>query len=243
MTPDRIVEFAEDLARIAAAGGGCTALAAHLAQTASGGVLLEDAEWRHVAAAGGAPIPPSARDLLVADSVTDRTPHAHRNGRPGASVPVLAGALHLGWLSLFPQSELEPEAAALLRLTASAIALELAKDRAGGRGRRQNFWERLVGGAYGDMHAVRDDAAARGVSVAGQYVVVALEPESPDDGSDTGLTALHAFATESFHATDAEMGIVERGTRLLLLLPAAREVDADNARTAATLLAENRGEA
>ena len=49
---DDLVEFAESLARIACSGGGPKALAAHLARTAGGGVLLEDAQWRHLAAAG-----------------------------------------------------------------------------------------------------------------------------------------------------------------------------------------------
>ncbi len=66
MTPQAIVEFTEALARIAASGGGAKALTAHLARTLGGGVLLEDAHWRHLAAAGAGPMPASARATVEA---------------------------------------------------------------------------------------------------------------------------------------------------------------------------------
>ncbi len=59
--PEAIVEFSEALARIAASGGApkhCWRIGATFA---GGGVLLEDAHWRHLAAAGTGPIPASAR--------------------------------------------------------------------------------------------------------------------------------------------------------------------------------------
>ena len=233
MTPGGIVEFAEELARIAAAGGGCNALAASLAQATGGGVLVEDSDWRHIAAAGTGTIPATARDLFELTSGLDRLPRPHRNGRAGVTISILAGTAHLGWLSLF-SSTTDPQVEALLRLTASSMAVELAREQSGGRGRRRSFWERLATGAYADTHAVRDDAATRGVTVAPQYVVVALEGESADDAS--GMVTLRNLAAEAFHAGDAEMGILERGTRLLVLVPAAREVDVENAQTAATLL-------
>ena len=233
MTPGAIVEFAEELARIAAAGGGCNALAASLAQATGAGVLVEDSDWRHIAAAGSGTIPASARDLFEPGGEPARLPRPHRNGRAGITISILAGTAHLGWLTLFSAPE-DSHIEALLRLAASSMAVELAREQTGGRGRRRSFWERLAGGAYADTHAVRDDALTRGVSVAPQYVVVALEGESTDEAG--GTATLRNLAAEAFHASDAEMGILERGTRLLLLVPAAREVDVENAQTAATLL-------
>jgi hypothetical protein len=61
VTPEAIVEFTETLARIAASGGGPKALTAHLAQATGAGVLLEDAQWRHLATAGSSSSAGSAR--------------------------------------------------------------------------------------------------------------------------------------------------------------------------------------
>ena len=86
MRPEEIVAFAEALARITASGGGPKALAAHLAQAVSGGVLLEDAQWRHLAAAGSHQVPPSARSVV-------------ESGAEGKVLRVNSGDLHVGWLS------------------------------------------------------------------------------------------------------------------------------------------------
>ncbi|MBD5604670.1 MAG: hypothetical protein IAI48_06210, partial [Candidatus Eremiobacteraeota bacterium] len=68
MSNDELVEFAEGLARVASTGGGPKALAAHLGTLLDAAVLVEDAEWRHVALAGAAKrsVPPSSRDLISA---------------------------------------------------------------------------------------------------------------------------------------------------------------------------------
>jgi hypothetical protein len=164
MTPDRIVEFAEDFARIAAAGGGAKALAAHLSDAAGVGVLVEDAEWRHVATAGKGSLPASARGLS--------------NGR-AHTVPIAAGSTALGYLSVFPGSDgLDDDLARVVRLAAAAIALELSREADGGRSRRRTFWERLIAGAYHEVSSAREDAAARGIALAAQYVCVALEAEA-----------------------------------------------------------------
>ncbi len=223
MTPDRIVEFAEDFARIAAAGGGAKALAAHLSEAAGVGVLLEDAEWRHLTTAGKGSLPASARGL--------------NNGR-AHTVPIAAGSTALGYLSVFPGTGgIDEDLLRVVRLAAAAIALELSREADGGRSRRRTFWERLIAGAYQEVSSAREDAAARGIALAAQYVCVALEAEAGvDEDHAPALAELRALAADTFRSSEADVGIIERGVTLIVLMPAAREVDAENAKTAATLL-------
>jgi sugar diacid utilization regulator len=223
VTPEEIVEFAEGLARIAASGGGPKALAAHLAQAAHAGVLLEDAQWRHLAAAGSTNVPASARAVV-------------ESGAPGRASPVTAGNSQLGWLSLFGNAAVE-ETDLLLRLTAAAIGVELGRDSAAVRGRRRGFWETLLACAYHDATSAREDAAAHGIALAPAYLAVALEAEATEEArGPADLGDLRALATETFRGGDAEIGFLERGAVLFVFVPAAREVDASNARTAASLL-------
>src|SRR5438552_16356675 len=99
MTADELVAFAEDLARIAAAGGGAKALAGHLARSASIGVLVEDAHWRHLAAAGGIDVPSSVQTLLVDSEAGDF--QCLRNGYAGRTIAIVTGDTRLGRLSIF----------------------------------------------------------------------------------------------------------------------------------------------
>src|ERR1700680_3557610 len=154
MTPDELVAFAEGLARIAASGGGAKALAAHLADATGAGVLVEDASWRHLAIAGHG-TPSSVRDLIDS-GLESRSLRALRNGRAGRAMPIYAGDAHVGWLSIFPPSASSEDADKLahaLRLVASVIGVELARESGGGR--RRTFWERLAAGAYNDAIAAR----------------------------------------------------------------------------------------
>ena len=215
MTPQALVEFTEALARIAASGGGPKALAAHLAQSVGGGVLLEDAHWRHLAAAGAGRIPASARATVEADA-------------PGRTARVTAGANHLGWLSVFGVDG--GEADLLLRLTAAAIGVELARDAASQRGRKEDFWDALLSETFGDSAAARDDAASHGIAPAASYLAVALEAEAADPGE------LQSLVAGCFRGADGELGVAQRGVVLLVFVPATRAVDASNAKTAASLL-------
>lgn len=223
MTPQEVVEFSEALARIAASGGGPKALAAHLAQATRGGVLLEDARWRHLATAGTGAIPASARGIAEA-------------GALGRSQRVAAGNLELGWLSLFG-TDSAPNADLLLRLTAAAIAVELARDGATPRERKGSFWESLVARAFHDATAAREEAAARGIALAPSYLAVALEAETVDETrSAADLSEVRALAADVFRSAEADVGLLERGVTLFAFVPATRAVDASNAKTAAGLL-------
>ena len=223
MTPDRIVEFAEDFARVAAAGGGPKALATHFSDATRVGVLVEDAEWRHIATAGKGSLPASARGL--------------RNGS-AHTVPIAAGPNQLGYLSIFPgPGGLDEDLVRIVRLAAAAIALELARETDGGRSRRRTFWERLLGGAYHEVSSAREDANARGIRLVPHYVCAALEAEAGgDEDNASALAELRALCSDTFRSSEADVGIIERGVTLVVLMPAAREVDAENAKTAALLL-------
>ncbi|HET9029655.1 MAG TPA: hypothetical protein VFN49_05715, partial [Candidatus Aquilonibacter sp.] len=211
MTPDQLVEFAEALARVAASGGGAKALAVLVAERTGAGVLVEDGQWRPLATAGPGSLPSTARNL---------------NGPRAKTVSITLGDACYGYLSVVPAPADVDEALPLLRLAASTLALELARESDGGRGRRRAFWDRLIAREYPDAGAAREDAAARGIAPAAHYLCIALEAEPGQE--------LRTLVTDAFRSVDGELGIIERGGGgLLVLVPASREVDAENARTAA----------
>jgi hypothetical protein len=216
--PEELVEFAEALARITASGGGAKALTAHLARVAHGGAMLEDAQWRPVATAGTGTMPKSAR------SVTE-------SGAPGRVTRVLNGETHLGWLSLF-SSNSQVDGEFLLRLTAAAIGIELARDGAP-RSRHASFWAGLFDEHIADANISREEAAANGIALAAQYCVVVLEADVPVASPPNELQAL---AMQAFAGNDTDRGFCQRDQRLYAFVPAPRAVDASNARTAAALL-------
>ncbi len=239
MTPEQVVAFAEALSRIAAGGGGPKAFAGYLAQQLGVTVLVEDVEWRHLATAGSvSSAPPSVRDLLEDTAAASRKLYALRNGASGAALPIFAGETHLGWLAVFGAT-LSSTAEPAIRLTASAIGVELARERGGGRSRKRTFWDRLLAHGYHDSIAAKDEATARGIALADQYVALALETEVSDEATAAAeISTVRAAALDAFHA-DKDVGVLERAATLLLLIPAEREVDVANIRTAASLLPRN----
>ncbi len=245
MTAEDLVAFAESLARIAATGGGATALAAQLARRTGVGVLVEDAQWRRLAAAGpAAGVPGTVRDLLAAAAAPTPSIQRLMDGRAGRALSIRAGEAHLGYLSIFPSDPSQQPADGefdtlehAMRLTASAIALELARGPAGGRGSPRTFWEQLEARAYHDATAARDDAAARGIVLATHYVAIDIEPEGIGETRVAAARAeVRSLAREAFHSGEADLGALERGASLLFFVPCNREIDAANARTAAALL-------
>ncbi len=237
-----LVEFAEALARIASTGGGPKALAAHLATTLDAAVLVEDADWRHIALAGAGAraIPPSGREAIAAA-------HAGSNGfarlsRPGAApeglaVRIRGGDAPLGWLSVFPNAAPAEGGLGAIRLTAAAIGVEISRDQSGGKNRRKSFWDRLLARAYDDPLEAKDDAASRGITLAAGYVAVAIEAEGLDESSAAAkLTELRRICLETLRSGSGEIAVLERGGGFVFLCPAPLEVDAQNVRTAATLI-------
>ena len=238
-----LLSFADALTRVAAGGGGAKALCAQLSQTLDCAVLLEDGEWRHLALAGSGSrtLPPSARELVTRAS--NGTFEAGDEGiaiaapgeQPGRTFAVRAGETTLGWLTVWDECE---GRAAFARLCANAIAVELARDTTGSKGRRRSFWERLLARAYDDPSEARDDAAARGIALASHYVAVVVEPEGLDENVAAQRNAeIRKIAGEVLGGRGGgELVALERGGGFVFLVPSTLEVDAANARTAATML-------
>ena len=242
MSADQLVEFAEGLARIASSGGGPKALATHLATALDAAVLVEDAEWRHVALAGAGSrsVPPSGREL-ISNSAPGSDGVVRLRG-PGETLEAFAvrirgGETSLGWLSVFPSGVPLDAKIAAIRLAAATIAVELSRDAGGGKTRRRSFWDRLLSRAYDDPIEAKDDATSRGIALAPSYVAVALEAEGLDENSAAAkLTDLRRIAVETLRSGSGEIVVLERGGGFIFLCPAALEVDAQNIRTAATLI-------
>jgi sugar diacid utilization regulator len=213
VTPEEIVAFSEALSRIAASGGGTKALAAHLAATARGGVLLEDSQRRRLTNAG--------------DERATR--------EPAQTQRVVSGERTVGWLSLFGD-ECAPGSELLLRLTAAAIGIEMARNGLPARDRARSFWEDLLAERLHDGAHAREEASARGVALASHYVAVALECENGDETQPAGRGELRELAAAAFRSAGADLGLVEHGDALIVCVPAERAVDAANAKTAAGLL-------
>src|SRR5579872_1277125 len=241
MTTDELLAFAESLARISAAGGGPKAYASHLAARCRGAVLIEDAEWHHLALAGASErsVPASARDL-VRQAQRDGDGFARLrlpDGSQGLAYPMRAGDAELGWLVVLGLDGSATNLDPLVRLTASAIAVDLVREAGGVKGRRRSFWERLLGGSYDDAAAARDDAAARGIALAPAYVAVAIEAEGLDEsGAVRQLSDVRKLCLAHLHHQSGETVTLERAAGFVFLVPAPLPVDAQNVVLAATML-------
>ena len=239
---ETLLAYAETLARVAASGGGVQALAAHLAAAIDAAVLVEDAQWRHLAVAGTGEraIPASVRDLLRTDADGDEAVPLATPAEPFArAFPVRAGEARLGWLSAFPApgARILDERAGLIRLTAAQIAIELSRDAGSGRGRRRGFWDRLLARAYDDPLEAKEDAQARGIALAPGYVAVAVEGDGLDETVAAARNAeIRRVCLDTLGTRTGDIVVVERGGGFFFLVPAPLEVDAANARTAATLI-------
>jgi len=205
-------------------------------------VLVEDAEWRHLALAGTGlrAVPPSARSLLAA---LDRDPDERvitvplpGDVPPAVATALTAGETNLGWLTAFPQHVMGDVDRAAMHLAANALAIELTRDQGGGKNRRRTFWERLVNRTFDDPIEARDEAAASGITLAPQYLAVAIEAEGLEESTATAKTGdLRRIALETIRA-NGEIVVLERGGGFVFLCPAQLEVDAANLRTAAMLV-------
>src|SRR5271156_479121 len=247
MSQEELIDFAEALARVASTGGGPKALAAQLATTLDAAVLVEDGEWRHIAlvGAGARSVPPSARDLIAAAPkenegfVRLQTP-GDTSG--GLAVRIRGGDAPLGWISVFPNATPADGRLGAIRLAAAAIGVEFSRDAGGGKNRRKSFWDRLISRAYDDPIEAKDDATARGITLAAGYVAVAIEAEGLEEAvAAAKMGELRRICLETLRSGAGDIVVLERGGGFVFLCPAPLEVDAANARTAATLIPRTAG--
>ena len=246
MSNDELVDFAEGLARIASTGGGPKALAAHLAAQLDAAVLVEDGDWRHIALTGanGRAVPPSSRDFIAAATVAagrdGEGPYVLETpgtGPGGIAVRIRGGDAPAGWLSVFPAGTSVSGSVGAIRLAAAAIGVEISRDAGGGKNRRKSFWERLISRAYDDPIEAKDDASARGITLAASYIAVAIEAEGLEEAVAAAKMAdLRRICLETLRSGSGDIAVVERGGGFVFLCPAPIEIDAANVRTAATLI-------
>src|SRR5581483_7316907 len=83
----------------------------------------------------------------------------------------------------------------------------------------------------------REDAQARGITLAAGYVAVAVEGEGLDESIASQKNAeIRRVCLDVLGTRSGEVVVIERGGGFFFLVPAPLEVDASNARTAATLI-------
>ncbi len=192
------------------------------------------------------PLPAGDRTLRRRSATcSPRTPTARKRSRRSSARPMRTRArfrsapAKRAWAGS-PSSRApaaERRACGPVRLTAAQIAIELSRDAGGGRGRRRGFWDRLLARAYEDPLEAREDAQARGIALAPGYVAVAVEGEGLDEASRRRRTPRSgASAWTRWARRTGEVVVVERGGGFFFLVPAPLEIDASNARTAATLI-------
>ena len=88
-----------------------------------------------------------------------------------------------------------------------------------------------------DPIEARDDASARGIALAAGYVAVSIEAEGLEEAvASAKLTELRRLCLDTLRSGAGEIIVLERGGGFVFLCPAPLDVDAQNARTAATLI-------
>ena len=219
MTSARLLDLGARLAQALASGGGRDALLRTLDR--GEGLLLLDSRRRPIALTESAPQTPPSE--LPAD---DR-PASLADG--SLAVPLRVGEQQLGWLvALGAKARRADEDT--LRLAATLLALDLARDRSVPTHR--DLWDEALAGRLTDAASVKALAAEQHLEIAAAYLAIALAFE--DTSTNFELAELGAIAC----ATLGERAIVqrERGSALLLLAPVVDEPAAGKLRVAATLL-------
>ncbi len=238
MTADDIADLSERAAQIIAGGGGLKALAQLLADAVGGAVLVEDDRWRHLALAqtpdGPSGVPASFAPFYAAPSAEDgRVSRAKLGDRLHAFCASVAGPPDsggvAGYLTLFSTGKPAPSAVAALRVIASAVAVECLR-RGAGRSQqsRRAFWDRFLSGAFADAAALKEEAAAAGITLAPCYVAALFDAEgaSPPAIRETLVQALGPVETVCPPAS--------AGGHVLVLFGVRHQADVARARQAAT---------
>ena len=233
MNADDLAALAERAARVITGGGGLKALAQLLADAAEGAVLIEDDQWRHLAAAvcrgGLGPLPPSfaphfadspGRDGLVRARISDSI------SAICAAMPGGAADGNAGHVTLFLNGKAPGHAAAALRVVAGAAGVECVRRGSGRAQARRAFWERYLGGGFVDQHALRDEAAEAGVVLPPSLIAAVFDVEGASP-----QTARDALA-QALASADAVLAPIPSSAPLALF-PVKNQADVARARQAA----------
>jgi len=239
MTADEIAQLADRAARIITGGGGIKALAQLLAEAVEGGVLVEDEQWRHLAlaegpsAAGslptsfapylnGAPLSDGADSTIARAKIDDRIT-SFCAPMPGA--PDSDGVA--GYVTVFVAGKPASAVSAALRVIAGAAGVERVRRGAGKSQARRAFWDRVLSGGYADVAALKDDAAAVGITLASSYVAALFDVEGASP------TAVRDAIAQALASTDAVCPPVPAGGHVLALFGVRHQADVARARQAA----------
>ncbi len=233
MNADDLAALAERAARVITGGGGLKALAQLLADAAEGAVLIEDDQWRHLAAAesrsGLGPLPASfaphhteqrGRDGIVRAKISDAI--------SALCAPMPGGAAegNSGHVTLFLNGKAPGHASAALRVVAGAAGVECVRRGSGRAQARRAFWERYLSGGFVDVHALRDEAAEAGVALPQSLVAAVFDVEgaSPQTSREALVQALAA--------NDAILAPIPSSAPLVFF-PVKNQADVARARQAA----------
>ena len=219
MTSARLLDLGARLAQALASEGGREALLRTLDR--GEGLLLLDSRQRPIARTESAPQSPPS------DLPADDRPATLADG--SLVVPLRVGEQQLGWLvALGVKARRADEDT--LRLAATLLALDLARDRSVPTHR--DLWDEALAGRLTDAASVKALAAEQHLEIAAAYLVIALALE--DTSMNLDLAELGAIACAAL----GERAVVqrERGGALLLVAPVVDEPAAGKLRVAATLL-------
>ena len=235
MTSEELAELAERAARVITGGGGLRALAQLLADAAEGAVLVEDDQWRHLALAecrgGVGTLPPSFAPYHHVEKSDDGEVARAKVGEQlqGLCAAMPAGADSegvAGYVTLFVRAKPVAGLAAPLRIVASAAGIECVRRGAGRSQARRLFWERLLGAGFPDVQALRDEAAAAGVTVAPSYLAALFDAEGATPAATRDALA------QALAPADAVCPLVSSGGHVLALFPVRHQADVARARQA-----------
>ena len=219
MTSARLLDLGARLAQALASEGGREALLRALDR--GEGLLLLDSRRRPIARTESAPQSPPS------DLPADDRPASLADG--SLVVPLCVGEQPLGWLvALGVKARRADEDT--LRLAATLLALDLARDRSVPT--QRDLWDEALAGRLTDAASVKALAAEQHLEIAAAYLVIALAFE--DTSMNFDFAELGAIACAAL----GERAIVqrERGGALLLVAPVIDEPAAGKLRVAATLL-------
>ena len=236
MTGEELADLAEAAARILTGGAGPKALAQLLADASRGCVLVEDDQWRHLALATSdgvaARFPPSIEPFLSKKPVADgNVARAKIDDETAALCAAMGGGPDgdgiAGYVTLFVGIKAAPACANAVRIVASALAVECLRRGAGRSQARRVFWERYLKSGFADLAALKDEAAAAGISPAPSYAVALFDLEGP-----SGAAARESLAN-ALTPADAVCPPVNVAGNVVVLFPVRHQSDVARARQAA----------